>query len=187
MPLMHPPLFDLSDLQLKDPPPPPARPQLQRRCRDCGYILEHLPPGNCPECGHPYDPKRRETWSFHEPKNALRVWMPGLTFALAAGLIVAWLAWNGNALRSGLIGGGFAVIVFFGYARVVRQWRLLLTTSFVLFCLIFALRNASPHGFFESVVNFVAVLLILAVPYSLGAMLRRTLAGSTWSQAIYLP
>jgi len=34
------------------------------RCRNCGYILEHLPENRCPECGRPFDP--------HDPKSFVR-------------------------------------------------------------------------------------------------------------------
>ena len=39
-------------------------------CRTCGYTLNHLPPGDCPECGQAFDPEDLRTVSLRRPSFA---------------------------------------------------------------------------------------------------------------------
>ncbi len=61
------------------------------RCRGCFYILENLPPGNCPECGLAFDPVDAATFTRTPPFALWTYWLPPLLLAGFGGGIV-WAA-----------------------------------------------------------------------------------------------
>lgn len=68
-------------------------------CRRCGYALVGLSANRCPECGRPFDPTDRRTFTRYPHSGLVRYWIRkivlGLTIVLLAGAILAsaWFGW----------------------------------------------------------------------------------------------
>ncbi len=108
--------------------------QPTRFCLDCGYALHGLSANRCPECGRPFNPRDRKTWSGPEPKKRdrpLEWWIPTvLGYSLASvmnGFVIGQMAdfllfdMDERTLKvwSGVLSlGMLAVFVWFG--RTVR-------------------------------------------------------------------
>jgi hypothetical protein len=55
-----------------------------KRCRGCGYILEHLPEPRCPECGRAFNSGDARTFV----RGVRRGWLSGIVHTLAAALLI---------------------------------------------------------------------------------------------------
>ncbi len=49
-------------VQYSDMSADPAQADPTMYCKGCWYVLDGLPENRCPECGRPFDPKRRRTY-----------------------------------------------------------------------------------------------------------------------------
>lgn len=66
-----------------------------RRCRGCGYVLEHLSTPRCPECGRAFDFADPRTYAQHDPARAFRADVQMIALGEVAALLwiaVPWMA-----------------------------------------------------------------------------------------------
>ena len=169
----------------------PAAELPPRRCRGCLYILEGLSTDRCPECGRPFDPTDEQTTTRRPPFVWWTYWLPVVLLAGVGGGVV----WAALVLVDGY-GWATTLVVpvaigsVMGYGLRARGWKAVGWTVLGawgagLIALTVLASGNLAGGLCATVLAAVAVVPI-AVGVALGALLRRRLRRSSFSQREYL-
>lgn len=148
-----------------------------------------MSPGQCPECGRPFDLADRSTFALRPPFLRWNFWFPGLCLSVLGGtVVVAILAFAfGNWGVSLFLGVPFSVGCILGYRLRVRWYLLPLFCLVALLGLIIGLMSLSLAGVYCGLILGAIFLVPIFIGAVLGAILRHQLKFRGYGQASYLP
>lgn len=158
-------------------------------CLSCGYGLDGLDAGPCPECGRLFRWNDPDSYGRGERKNFFRMWAPGVLLSITVGVIlIVTLGGGMGAVGAGVwFGVPTCMGVLLGY-RVKAKW----TALFLLACVVsagtgFALVTMNLAGAYCGI----ALVLVMAIPLligvAMGTVLRVLLQVGGYAQARFLP
>lgn len=176
--------------------PADVGPNVQPRCKSCGYVLFGLTKPRCPECARPFNPLKRASYDLKPPLMFWRYWLPGVLTAFVIGSLWALCGFalsgsDGVLGWSIFVGIPMAMGAFLGYGfRAGVGWSVIGIFAAMILLGIgipFVLFGFNFTGDFCGACCAMFSLPIIAVGYVLGWTVRAVLKDSAFSQRWHLP
>lgn len=169
-------------------PLPPA--PVVRRCRDCFYVIDHLPSqGRCPECGATYDLADPATYTLKPPFVWWTFWLPGLITSAVCGLILyaALIPFFGYGWTTVLAIPAVAGVTLGYRTRASRIIVNVVLGFWLIAILLLGLLTMNLAGSFCAMVLGAIAFLPALAGMGIGIALRTILKRSSFAQRSYLP
>lgn len=168
----------------------PLEPSPVPRCITCAYTLSGLKsPGNCPECGRPFNLLVPGTFTFKVPFVRRVFWLPPFVLAGLGGVVMAALLvfGMGNWGVALWVGVPLSIGCIIGYGTRARVFVLVILSLAGLTVFIVALMSMQLAGIFCGLVLAAICMGPVLVGTFAGWLLRLTLKTTRFSQRSHLP